>query len=177
MNIYTRDDISNEERFAVESASTINELALDIVPDAIEKTGEANEDIVYSAIDNFGLQVEEDVNYEDTTWEDPGHEVDPDYTEEPVVVEEPKYMDEMDWMELEFYAKAFFRGEKGISGVFEIFKEKYDYMYYWSDISGLEDGSHVFYVHEFGDVTNNCENVGERYNPIRNNGDIYARIY
>ena len=37
-------------------------------------------------------------------------------------------------------------------------------MYYWSDISGLEDGSHFFNVHEFGDVSNNCENVGERFN-------------
>ena len=123
MNIYTRDDISNEERFAAQAASTINELAQDIVPDAIEKTGEANEDIVYSAIDNFGLQVEEDVNYEDTTWEDPGHEVDPDYTEEPVVVEEPKYMDEMDWMELSFTPRPFSE-ERRESLVFLRFSKK-----------------------------------------------------
>ena len=61
------------------------------------------------------------------------------------------------------------QNDNNVSGIIKLLqldnKLKIEY-----EIKGLKDGLHGFHIHEYGDLTDNCKNACNHFNPNKNHG-------
>lgn len=143
------EDLTNEQRFAVEAVGIANEFNSEVIPDTIEEAGEAHEDLVESAVENFDIHVEEDLESDDSEEEE-------DWQKE-----------EEEWVPKEYYARANLipDQESGVEGYVTFQQTEGHLTKIYAEVTGLTDGPHGIHVHVYGDISQGCGAAGPHYNP------------